>query len=405
MKRKEVVLFTILFIISALFGAYLTFNTFSNESIGSITEKTFAKNLNPNIVKQTQISDSSKNNNFNTDAKKCMQLQKTDFTETIDKNLTVLEKYQDLCDSLAVSQMMFIIDMPTNEEGAIIKAKKIAPKLKEFAKYRVLPLIIAEPTDGDNKISFKEFSSGKYNEVFDLYFKTIKDEGVTDDQIGMWVPFPEYNVPYWNFDGTLPSDFGTNINNYITPLKKYFKAKTGILLNSQTYYPEDSNWEYGSYDSFIPYLKGVKKGLIDSFGVQGLPWVSPASTKRVEQFDPKEYLATDLIIEAAKFLKVREVWVNTGTFSEKYTNDIVKKTNVSINSRKTMLNGVLSEAEKLKNDKFQVTINLFAQDKSYLGESTNWSYFGSQASKKVLREFFATSNDKEIKLSLFDKDL
>jgi hypothetical protein len=319
--------------------------------------------------------------------------------------LTVLEKYQDLCDSLATNQIMFFVDMPTSSEGATTKAKKLVTKLKEFDKYKISPIVIAEPVDGDSKISFKEFSLGKYNDVLDLYFKTIKDEGITDNQIGMWVPFPEYNVPYWNFDGTLPVDFGTNINNYITPLKKYFKAKTGILLNSQTYYPEDSNWEYGSYDSFIPYLKGIKKGLVDSFGVQGLPWVSPANTKRAEQFDPKEYISTDLILEGAKFLKVKEVWINTGTFSEKYTNDITKKTSVSINSRKTMLNSVLLEAEKMKNEKFQITINLFAEDKSYLGESTNWSYFGNQSSKKILREFFANATEKEIKLSLFDRDL
>jgi hypothetical protein len=405
MKKKEVTLFTIIFMLSALFGVYLTFNTFSNESIGSILEKTFAKNVSTNIVKQTQISDSSKNSNVNTDAKKCTSLPKTNFTQTIDKNLTVLEKYQDLCDSFAVSQVMFFVDMPTNEEQAQIKAKKIVPKLKEFAKYKISPLIIAEPTDGNTKISFKDFSLGKYNEVLDLYFKTMKDEGITDEQIGMWVPFPEYNVPYWNFDGTVPMDFGTNISNYITPLKKYFKAKTGILFNSQTYYPEDTNWEYGSYDSFVPYLKGVKKGLVDSFGVQGLPWVSPANTKRVEQFDPKEYIAKDLTIEAARFLKIKEIWINTGTFSEKYTNDQAKKTAVSINSRKTMLNGVLTEAEKIKNEKFQVSINIFAEDKSYLGESTNWSYFGSQASKKVIREFLSSANEKEIGLSIFDKDL
>jgi hypothetical protein len=405
MKRKEVTLFTIIFILSALFGIYLTFNTFSNESIGSIAEKTFAKNVNTTIVKQAQISELSKTNSLNTDIKKCTQLPKTDFTQTIDKNLTVLEKYQDLCDSLAVSQMMFFVDMPINNDQAVIKAKKIVPKLKEFSKYKISPLIIAEPTDGDTKISFKEFSLGKYNETLDTYFKTIKEEGITDDQIGTWVPFPEYNVPYWNFDGTVPVDFGTNINNYITPLKKYFKAKTGILLNSQSYYPEDTNWEYGSYDSFVPYLKGVKKGLVDSFGVQGLPWVSPANTKRVEQFDPKEYISTDLTLEAAKFLKVKEIWVNTGTFSEKYTNDSAKKAIASITSRKTMLSGVLAEAEKMKNEKFQVTINLFAEDKSYLGESTNWSYFGNPVSKKVLREFLANSTEKEIKLSIFDRDL
>ena len=402
MKHKEVKLFTILFILSAIFGAYLTFNTFSNQSINSIVDTAFTKNVTSEITKNTQLSSADQ---VSSDTKKCSTVGKTDFSQTIDKNLTILEKYQDLCDSFAVSQVMFFIDMPTDNDGAITKAKKVSPKLKEFAKYNITPIVVAEPTDGDKKISLREFSQGKYNDVLDLYFKTIKEDGVTDAQIGTWVPFPEYNVPYWNFDGSVPLDFGTNVNNYVTPLKKYFKARVGILLNSQTYYPEDVNWEYGSYDSFVPYLKGVKKGIVDTFGVQGLPWVSPANTKRVEQFDPKDYIQSDLTVEAAKFLKVKDIWINTGTFSEKYTNTPEKKTTVSINNRKTMLAGVITEAQKIQNEKFNVTVNLFAQDKSYLGESTNWSYLSNQSSKLVLRQFISDAQEKDIKLSLFDKDL
>ena len=402
MKHKEVKLFTILFILSAIFGAYLTFNTFSNQSINSIVDTAFTKNVTSEITKNSQLSSTDQ---VSSDTKKCSNVGKTDFSQTIDKNLTILEKYQDLCDSFAVSQVMFFIDMPTDNDGAIAKAKKVSPKLKEFAKYNITPIVVAEPTDGDKKISLREFSQGKYNDVLDLYFKTIKEDGVTDAQIGTWVPFPEYNVPYWNFDGSIPLDFGTNVNNYVTPLKKYFKARVGILLNSQTYYPEDVNWEYGSYDSFVPYLKGVKKGIVDTFGVQGLPWVSPANTKRVEQFDPKDYIQSDLTVEAAKFLKVKDIWINTGTFSEKYTNTAEKKTTVSINNRKTMLAGVITEAQKIQNEKFNVTVNLFAQDKSYLGESTNWSYLSNQSSKLVLRQFISDAQEKDIKLSLFDKDL
>jgi hypothetical protein len=405
MKRKEVTLFTILFLILSLFGAFLTFDTFSNETLSSIVERNFAKNVESRIVKRALPQESIQNNKLSTDIKKCNESPKLNFGPTIDKNLTVLEKYQDICDSLAFSQIMFFTDMPTTPENAILKAKKVSSKLKEFAKYGISPIVIAEPTDGDIKLSFKEFSIGKYNESLDVYFKTIKEDGITDDQIGMWVPFPEYNVPYWNFDTTTPFEFGVNVNSYAGTLKKYFKTKAGILLNSQTYYPEDVNWEYGSYETFVPYLKGIKKGLVDSFGVQGLPWVSPANTKRVEQFEPKDYLQADLAIEAAKFLKVKDVWINTGTFSEKYTSDPVKKTAVSINSRKTMLNGVITQAQKIQAEKYNVTINLFAEDKSYLGESTNWSYFGSQAAKTILREFLANAKDKEIKLSLFDRDL
>jgi hypothetical protein len=401
MKHKEVKLFSIIFILSALFGSFLTFNAFSNQSAQSILDSYLTSGVRSEIAKKTTGEEKVSSN----DTTACSQQAKLNLTDSLDLNISRLDKYQQLCNSFAANRLMVFVDMPTTPEQGIEKGKKIASKLAEFKKFGITPVVVAEPSDGDKKISFKDFSNGKFEPALDSYFKTIKEQGIDDSSIGIWVPFPEANVPYWNFDGALPADFATNVNIYVGALKKYFKAKATILLNSQTYSPEDSNWEYGSYDSFVPYVKGIKKGIVDSFGVQGLPWVSPANTKRREQFVAKDFLQTELAVEAAKLLKVKEVWFNTGTFSEKYTTDPIKKSRVSISSRKTMLKDILSEAQLIQNEKFDVWINLFAEDKSYLAESTNWSYLNNDESKIVLKEFITKSQEQEVKLSIFDKDL
>jgi hypothetical protein len=401
MKHKEIRLFSILFIILSLFGGYLTFNTFSNQTARSMLDSFITNGIGSEIQKQIKPSEELSSN----DVTSCSKQPKIELQNSLDVNLSRLDKYQQLCNSFASNRMMIFVDMPTTNAQGIEKARKLAPKLLEFKKYGVTPVVVAEPTDGKNKISFKEFSQGKFDQSLDIYFQTLKQEGVDDTSIGIWVPFPEANVPYWNFDGSLPIDFSTNVNLFVTQLKKYFKAQASILLNSQTYIPEDTNWEFGSYDSFTPYIKGIKKGIVDSFGVQGLPWVSPANTKRREQFVAREFLQTELALEAAKLLKVREVWFNTGTFSEKYTTEIAKKTRASVANRKTMLKDILIEAQRVQSEKFEIWINLFAEDKSYLAESTNWSYLESEESKIILKEFIQKSEEQEVKLSLFDRDI
>jgi hypothetical protein len=401
MKHKEIRLFTIIFLLLSLAGAYLTFNAFSNQSLATIVENSLTGGLKKELAKQTNTGEKSQL----TDGTVCSTQPKLLFNDSIDTNLLRLNKYQKLCNSFASNRLMIFTDMPTSNEQGVVKGKQIAAKLLEFKKYAITPIVIAEPTDGLNKISIKQFSLKTYEEPLDTYFRTIKEQGIDDSSIGTWVPFPEPNVPYWNFDSAVPADFGTNINIYVGVLKKYFKAKASILLNSQTYVPEDVNWEFGSYETFIPYIKNIKTGILDSFGVQGLPWVSPANTKRREQFAPKEFLQPELTVEASKLLKVREVWFNTGTFSEKYTNDPNKTARVSIASRKTMLSEILAEAENVQNAKFDVWINLFAEDKSYLTESTNWSYFNSLETQSILKEFITKSIAQDVKLAIFDREI
>ncbi len=401
MKHKEIRLFTIIFLLLSLTGAYLTFNAFSNQPLATIVESSLTGGLKQELARQINTG----NTTPPVDGSTCSTQPKLLFGDSIDSNILRLDKYQKLCNSFASNRLMFFTDMPTTNDQGVVKGKQIAAKLLEFKKYSISPIVIAEPTDGATKISIKQFSLKTYEEPLDTYFRTIKEQGVDDSSIGTWVPFPEPNVPYWNFDGAVPADFGTNINIYIGALKKYFKAKASILLNSQTYVPEDINWEFGSYETFIPYIKNIKTGILDSFGVQGLPWVSPANTKRREQFAAKEFLQPELTVEASKLLKVREVWFNTGTFSEKYTNDPNRKSRVSVASRKTMLSEILTEAENIQNAKFDVWINLFAEDKSYLSENTNWSYFGTGESQTILKEFISKSITQDVKLAIFDREI
>jgi hypothetical protein len=402
MKQKEITLFTVFFILISILGSYLTFQTFSNQSLQSIIETNLSTNIRKNIVKTQEETNPLTNSDV------CYEKNdkpRIDFQGTFDVNLVKLQEYQNLCNSFAVNTMMIFSDMPIDTSSAQKKARLMADKLKEFARFSIIPLVIIEPVSGTNKLSFREFSKGMYTTAIDSYFAELKNLGITDTQMGTWVAFPEANVPYWNFDGAVPGDFATNINLFVTIQKQYFKdSKASILLNSQTYDQDDTNWEVGTYENFAPYIKGIKKGLLDSFGVQGLPWVSPAdAAKRVEQFNAKEFLQSELTLDAAKLLKVKSIWINTGTFSEKYTSEAAKRTKVSINSRKTMLNEILQEAEALQNEKFEVSINLFAEDKSYLAESTNWSYFENDESQTILKDFFQKAYTQELGLSIFDK--
>src|SRR5262249_6347884 len=153
----------------------------------------------------------------------------------------------------------------------------VVDTLKDFAAHGVRPLVIAEPTDydGGNNIDFGLVAKGTYTAYLDDYFSAIKAAGITDQQMGIWTPFPEANLPYWN--NNQASYFAPDVNLYVAQLRKYFPhAATSIMLNSATYSTTDFNWQSGEYDSLLPYIKGITPGSITYAGLEGFPWVPPA---------------------------------------------------------------------------------------------------------------------------------
>ncbi len=340
----------------------------------------------------------------------CTQQNQLNIGNTSEPHLIQIKKYQEICRSKVTNTIMIFIDMPKDGKIAKESALKISKILKELNKVGISPIVIVEPITDWGLIDFNEFSTGFYDAWITEFFKTLKTENITKKEMGMWVPFPEANLPLWNHSNTTPEVYSKVVNRYLKILKNNFPGtKTGILLNSSTYELDDFSWTSGDYVTLVPYVKYLDKELVDSFGLQGLPWAPPSNNKESGSvLNASEFLSSKLAIEAANELGVKEIWLNTGTFGAKYTQDSESTTLITPSIRLDILNAILSEAEKIKKSGFEVTINLFSQDKSKSTEATDWSYLdesfaGSAETESIFVKFVSLANSKDIKISLFDR--
>lgn len=317
--------------------------------------------------------------------------------------LRKLVQYQLACNGSLAARDSFFVPTPATVSAAKSDASDVATKLKEYARFGVKPLVFMEPdTDSGSILDLKQYQAGAYDAALDAYFAAIKADGITDGMMGMWVAFPEGNLPVWN--NTNPVTYAANVTKVIQLQKKYFPAsQAAILLDSETY-PSGTSWSNGQYVSLLPYVQKLPKGLVDSFGLQGFPWAPPAGQAGAV-YSPQTYLRVNFAAEAARALGISSVWLNTGSFSQMYTNS---NHNVTVSSaqRQVMLNGVLAQANVLKAQGFTVAIHLFAQDKSNTPEAINWSYWkaapGSDANTAVFTTFAHEAAVNKIPLWLFD---
>lgn len=327
-----------------------------------------------------------------------------------DPQLRKLYKYQKLCGSRVTNRLMIFTEMPKDTTEAATMGRVMAGTLKEFSKFGVTPLIIVEPTSDSKNIDWVQLKGGAYDSAFATYFQTIRAQGVTTAQTGVWVPLPEPNLPYWTRGTTVPEDFAAIVNNYLSVAQQSFPGLQGsVMLNSATYSADDFDWANGEYVSLVPYVKNLNTTLVRSIGIQGFPWMPAASTGGAGIFDPSEFLGNKLIKEAADTMKTKSIWFNTGTFSAKYTDNPTRETHVSPERRADVLNGILTQAQILKKQGYQVSINLFSQDKSNASEATNWSYFNDNTvttspASPVFANFAARLNQNNIPLWLFDRE-
>ena len=390
MKPKEAIIVSVIFLALSALGLALTFSTFSNQTLSQIAFDAFM----PNTVTTSELQ-------------RCRKEEPLRLANTSDPFLTRLADYQDVCRSFVADQMMYFTQMPSTLERAEELGTETAAQLKSFALFGVEPLVIVEPVDGNEQLSFRRFREGAYTAAQVRYFEVLKEAGITDAQMGTWVPFPEPNVPYWNHDQALPQDFGLNVNLYLQTLKAEFpNAKGSILLNSVTYSPEDTEWANGNYETFTPYIETIDARYIDSVGVQGFPWIAPANTegRRTRLFNANRFLGMDFAMQAGELLNERDLWVNTGTFGAKYVNDPAAVTTISVTERKAIFNEIVAELIRAQNEPipFRVQINIFAEDKSRTQEATDWSYLGSETETAFFQDMIARLAEEQIKISLYD---
>lgn len=405
MKRKEFFVVNFLIIIIVIATTVLSFNVLSNEKVSFFLKSFFDKKIQSIVVEDKKII---QENEVIRDGK-CSSNPMIALRSGNDIHLRQLEMYQSICQSFAVKKLMVFTAFPYSSQSATEDASFMANKLKMFHDNEIEALVIVEPYVGEDLMEYKDFLAGKYTTYLDSYFSNLKNLGVTDQMMGTWVPFPESNTPNWANKNTEPKDFAFAVNRYLVVMKKYFpNAKGSVLLNATTYEPTDTEWNNGDYLSLIPYLEDVDKNLVDSFGMQGFPWVSKATTKRRQIFRAQEFLQYELAIASAQELRTKDIWLNTGTFYAKYASDPSNRVEVSLNERKGILTGILDVARMIQSyqsDEYRVSINMFSEDKSTFNEMTDWSYFQNDDSKTLLIEFLRRAEVMDIPVSLFDRQL
>jgi hypothetical protein len=323
----------------------------------------------------------------------------------VSPELRKLAQYQQLCGGNLAGRSSFFVPTPTTPALAASDASDAAARLSEFASFGIKPLVFMEPaTDAGTNIDLSLYAAGNYDTALNDYFGDLKTDGVTDSMMGMWVIVPEGNIPVWT--SVDPSTYTTDVVKTIQFQKKYFPSSlSAIMLDGETY-PSASSWSGGAYDSLLPYVQNIPKGLVDSFGLQGFPWSPPADQAGADLYDPAIYLPVSEAAQAASSLGLNNVWLNTGTFNQMYSQDSAETVNATPIQRQSMLNGVLNQAKVLQADGYSVAVHLFAQNKSNTTEGTDWSYWntvpGDEPSTTVLATFVRETNQANIALWLFD---
>lgn len=318
-----------------------------------------------------------------------------------EQQLRKLAEYEASAGGALASGMMYFTRYPDSAQDAKNDAVDMAGTLREFANFGLTPLVILEPTNSSGVLSFSAYHDGAYDSIVDTYFQTLRNLGISDSQLGIWIYFPEANLPEW---GPVDiADFATNVTRSANIQKKYFpSSQSSIMLDAKSYPAGTTSWSKGAYTSFTPFISGIPGGLIDTFGLQGFPWLPPANrSDQAPSDNPAVYLNASLASEAAKQLGARDVWLNTGTFSSAYTNNSQQTVHLTPAQRQTMLSGVLNQALSLKADGFSTAVNVFSEDKSNTSMAIDRSYKSAE-DQAVLNNFAKQLYVNSITMWLFD---
>lgn len=306
------------------------------------------------------------------------------------------------------NHVMIFTGMPVDEYNAIPLAQALAKDLHELRRHELVPIVIAEPDSHWGLLDFREFQQGLYEKAIRRYFEILQQEGITEDMLGIWVPFPEPNVPNWNHTESTPADFGAAVNTYINGLRSvYPNARTGILLNSLTYEPNDESWDTGQSLSLIPYVEHIQPGTVDWVGLQGFPWTPRRGRVATAIHGAEQFLNAAMIEEAAEKLGTKRIWFNTGTYSAKYTNDETSYIVLDTQTRMSIVRSIVTEVLVAKSQGFEVMVNIFAEDKSATPEATDWSYLPNNHNatdqQHILSTLVRGLQEGGVTISFFDK--
>lgn len=236
------------------------------------------------------------------------------------------------------------MNMPQSRASIEGASYYMANIMNEYAKYGITPIFIFEPFGDNGQLDLGRLKNGEYSANMELLFSMIKnDRKVSEDKLGIMVPYPEINTPAFNRANFVPENLPTMVNVFFDSIKKsYPNVRGGLLLDAKSY-DVDKSWGQGSAKSFAPYITGIKPNTIEIFGLQGFPWASNDASIKV--YDPVAFLPIGITEEAANILGIKKIWFNTGTMKKQYPNNTVY---VSPAERTTTFNGIVDQATRLQ---------------------------------------------------------
>lgn len=333
------------------------------------------------------------------DSVKCTDKATAPRPLTSDPQLRVIPEYEAACDSHLVDQMMIFTNMPVSKDIAIKEADQMTQRLQAFEAQNVRPIVIVEPDSEWGLLDFHEFASGYYDPWIKVYFERLKANGITGKQLGIWIPFPEPQQPYWNNNGN-PDDFAYSVNRYLGALRATFPdGLTGVLLDVEVDDSKDAS-------QLLAYTRLVDNSLVSVAGVQGFPWYpGKEGDTRKPITSASKFLPAYIVEEVAKSLGTKNILFNTGTFRHK-KGDNGGNMAVSTAQREESLDSIAYEAQLLKSAGYNVSVNIFAQNKLQMKEGIDWSYWPvgrpSESHAALFTHFVRRLTDDGIAISLFD---
>jgi hypothetical protein len=330
---------------------------------------------------------------------RCTQQPLIDRGSTADLQLKAVSEYEKACNSSFLDSAMIFTNMPISVPNAQAAADKMTPRLQEFKEHNISPMVIAEPDSDWGLIDFEEFAQGNYDEWTKAYFLKLKENGITDEMLGLWIPFPEPQQDVWN--NSTSDNFAHSVNRYFTIMRGVFpSAKTGILLDSQV-------GEGNNKTQLLAYTRLVDNSLVNVAGLQGFPWYP------IEEGDERspivlasQFAPAALVDEMAKSLGTKEVLINTGSFRHRKASnggDIA----VTTSDRTKTLKSISHEVSELRKKNYDVKVNIFTENKLDTKEGVDWSYwqagkFNESEHTALFTTFIRDIDNTKSKVSIFD---
>lgn len=350
-------------------------------------------------------------------------------TKAGQRSLRLLGEFESQCESQVTSQVLYFVDFVIEDKYVSGWVQKVSSDLKEFAEYQIDPIIVVRLPAGNQQTKLSQQTTTPTPTItsqqpsvqekaalmqvvakhtaWDRTLNELVRSGVKQEVVQNWIIFPEPNVPYQSDTALTPEEFGVYATAATQGIKTFYpKSKFGFVFNAMTFEQKGFSWGDQEYITWLPYLEKIDKSLISSLGVVAFPWLPAVGDSRPALVEVSEYIPEWIIAEAVNYTGVTDIWLVTGTFASLYAHDPAQQITVPAEIRKEWLDKTIKVVQQWEKKGWNSNIVLTTQDLRVDGSSSDWSYWGTQATnnqkhKWVVLEFLVALHEHSIPVALW----